>query len=99
MLVIPLAATPSQAVNVTLAGQNCRVAVYQKSTGVYVDLSVEGDAIVTGVIAQVGNRLVRRSYSGFVGDLAFFDLQPSAGGGGAVTADDLGGRFFLAYLP
>lgn len=94
MLVVPLQAVPSQVVTVTLAGQACRIAVAQRRTGLYVDLYVSDAAIITGVIAQDANRIVRDAYLGFTGDLAFFDTL------GSQDPDytGLGGRYFLAYL-
>lgn len=94
MMTIPLRATPSQVVNVQLADQAARIAVYQKRTGLYVDLSVGGVSIVSGVIAQNANRLVRDAYLGFLGDLAFYDTQ----GDEDPVYTGLTDRWFLAYL-
>lgn len=94
MQIVPLAAAPNQTVDVQLAGQSCRIAVYQLSTGLFLDLSVSGALIVGGVICQNLNRIVRDLYLGFVGDLTFVDNE------GAADPDytGLGGRFSLAYL-
>lgn len=94
MQTIPLAATPSQEVTVTLANQVCRVKVSQKSTGLFLDLYVSDALIVAGVICHNLNKIVRETYRGFVGDLTFYDTQ---------GADDpyytgLGARFLLLYL-
>ncbi len=94
MKTIPLQAVPSQTVSVLLGGQNCQIAVYQKSTGLYLDLSVNNAPIVTTVICRDRVRLVRQVYRGFVGDLTFADMQ------GLSDPDytGLGGRFLLVYL-
>ena len=94
MLIVPLQATPNQEVTVPLGGQPCRIHVYQKSTGLFVDLYVNDALIIGGVIALDAVKIVRDAYLGFIGDLAFFDTQ------GSVDPDylKLGSRWVLAYL-
>jgi len=94
MKTIPLSAKPSQTLSVLLGGQNCQIRVYQKTTGVYLDLYVNNAAVVTGVIARDRVLIVRQSYLGFVGDLSFFDTQ----GTDDPTYDGLGSRYQLVYL-
>ncbi|MDE1007000.1 MAG: hypothetical protein OSB38_15165 [Paraburkholderia fungorum] len=94
MKTIPLSAVPSQKPSTLLGGQNCQIKVYQKTTGVYLDLYVNDEPIVTGVIARDRVLIVRQSYLGFVGDLAFFDTQ----GVSDPTYDGLGTRYQLVYL-
>lgn len=94
MLVVPLQAVPSQTVAVALGDQACRINVYTKRQGLFIDLYVSNTPIVTGVICQDANVIVRDAYLGFVGDLAFFDLQ----GSNDPTYDGLGSRYILAYL-
>ena len=72
---IPLKAVASQVMSVQLGGQLCTIAVYQKSTGLYADLSVSDAPVVTGVVCEDRNPLVRGVYLGFVGDLYFVDTQ------------------------
>lgn len=93
MLVIPLSPTPSQVVNVLLAGQDVKLNVYQKSTGLFVDVFVAGVALKVAQIARDRVVLVRHEYLGFLGDLFFKDLQ------GLADPDytGLGGRFVLGY--
>jgi len=94
MQTIELQPVESQEVRVVLGNQPCTISVYQKSTGLYLDLSVAGSLLVSGRICQNQNLLVRDAYLGFVGDLAFGDLL-------GVSDPDytgLGGRFFLVYL-
>lgn len=105
MLVVPTEALPNQVLQVVLGGQACTIHLYQKSTGLYLNLSVNDALVIAGVLCLVGVRLVRSSYLGFVGDLAFFDTRlgnpsPTAGAPpDEVASDGLGARYFLAYLP
>ena len=94
MQIIPLQAVPNQTLTVLLANQNCRINVYQKFFGLFVDLSISSTLILSGVIAQQANLLVRYPYLGFVGDLAFFDTQGSSD----PIYTGLGSRFQLVYL-
>lgn len=91
---VPLKATPSQELNVTLGQQLCSLKVYQKFFGMYVDLYVDNALIIGGVKAQNLNRIVRSTYLGFSGDLMFADAQ----GDDDPTWDGVGTRFFLFYL-
>lgn len=94
MNVIPLAAVPSQTLSVLLASQNCQIKVYQKTTGVYIDLYVNNVPVVTGVICRNAVQVVRQAYLGFGGDLAFLDTQ----GSDDPTYTGLGARFQLVYF-
>jgi len=76
MLQMPLNAVPSQTFAVVLAAQNCQIALYQKTTGMYMDLVANGTPITTGVRCVEGARLLLdRKYLGFVGDFGFIDTQ------------------------
>jgi len=94
MMYVPLRAVPSQTLNVVLAGQNCKINVYQKSVGLFLDLLVDDAAIVTAALCRDRVRIVRDAYLGFVGDLCFADTQ------GVVDPQyaDLGARYQLVYL-
>lgn len=94
MLIIPLAATPNQAVRVQLNGQNSQINVYQKDQGLFLDLLVDNAPMVMGVICQRANRIVRDAYLGFSGDLVWGDIQ------GTDDPDyaGIGTRYLLAYL-
>lgn len=95
MQTIPLQATPSQRVAVTLNKQACTILVYQKSSGMFLDLEVDGKPLLTGVICQNRNRLVRARYLGFLGDLAFVDTQGTTDP--VYTGLGVGGRYALVY--
>lgn len=92
---ISLAAVPSQTLSVTLGAQSCQVAVYQKSTGVFLDLSVSNVPIITAALCLDRTSLVREPYLGFAGRLAFVDTQ----GTEDPTYAGFGARFQLVYLP
>jgi hypothetical protein len=91
---VPLQPLPSQTLNVSLAGQACVIAVYQKTTGVFLDLTVAGTPRVQGVLCHDRVRLVRQPYLGFVGDLSFIDTQ----GRDDPQYTGMGSRWVLAYL-
>ena len=94
MLTIPLQATPSQSLSVVCAGQNCQINVYQKSTGLYLDLYVSNSPIITATICLDRVRLVRESYLGFIGDLVFADTQ----GETDPVYSGLGSQYAFLYL-
>ena len=104
MLVIPTQAVASQTFRAILGGQACRIALYQKSTGLFCDLYVNDVLIVAGVLCLAGVKMVRSLYLAFAGDLAIFDTQLGAAGVAGFDPEQvhytgLGGRYFLAYLP
>ncbi len=72
---IPLSALPSQEVAITLAGQQCTINVYQKATGLFLDLYVSSAPIVQGAACLNAVFIVRDRYHGFIGDLVFGDSQ------------------------
>ena len=97
MKAIPLAAIPSQQIQVTLNGQNCQVNVYQKTTGLYFDLTVNGSPVTSGVrCLNFAELLADRQYL-FTGDFLFFDTQgdtdPVYTGLGGASA-----RYQLSYI-
>jgi hypothetical protein len=94
MEIIPLQAVPSQTVGASLGTQLCQLNIYQKSTGLYVDVIVGGSTIISGVVCQNLNRIVRDAYLGFSGDLVFIDNLGSSD----PFYTGLGDRYSLAYL-
>lgn len=93
MITVPLVATPSQRLQVTLGDQDCRIAIYQKTTGMFIDLSVAGVPIMSGVLCHDRSRIVRYAYLGFIGDLLFVDTQ----GRDDPQYAGLGSRWLLGY--
>ena len=94
MMTIPLRAVASQTLSVVLAGQNCTINVYQKSTGLFLDLYIDDAPIVTAVLCHDRVKLVRDAYLGFAGDLFFADTQ----GVSDPVYTGLGAEFQLVYL-
>lgn len=94
MQLIPIADTYTQIVSVTLAGQACTLNLYQKATGFFCDLYVNGALVIGGVRCLNLNRIVRNLYFGFAGDLIFTDTQ----GTHHPSSPGLGSRFLLLYL-
>lgn len=94
MQIIPTQAVPSQTLTATLAGQSCKINVYAKSTGLFLDIYVNDALIIGGVICLNGVKIVRDTYLGFIGDLAFFDTQ----GTDDPVSTGLGSRYELIYL-
>lgn len=94
MLLIPTQPLPSQTLTVTLGGQSCAIAIYQKSTGLFLDLTVANTVRMTCVLCHNRSLLVRQAYLGFVGDLSFIDTQ----GATDPVYTGLGARYQLAYL-
>lgn len=93
--IIPLEPVPSQTLTVSLNDQTCQILVYQKLSGLYLNLSVNNALIIGGVLCENLNRIVRNTYLGFIGDLVFVDSQ----GNSDPVFTGLGDRFNLAYLP
>lgn len=92
---VPLNAVPSQNLQIVLANQACSIDVYTLSTGLYLDLTANGEKITTGVICEDQARLLLdRQYLDFVGDLMFIDTQ----GDDDPVYTGLGSRFLLIYL-
>lgn len=92
--IIPLQATPNQTVQVVLGDQACTINVYQKLYGLFIDLYVDNELIIGGVIGFDRNWIVRSKYLGFDGDLSFIDTQ----GHDDHDYSDLGAEFFLFYF-
>lgn len=94
MQIIPVQPVPSQFVQVTLANQNCQLNIYQKAFGLFMDVLVDNEPIIQGVICQNLNRIVRSIYLGFIGDFVWIDNQ----GTDDPVFTGLGARFSLAYV-
>ena len=92
---IPLAAVPSQNFSITLGNQRCKFSVYQKAQGLFMDLTVNGAQILTGMICRDRVELVRYAYLGFVGQLSFVDTQ----GKSDPYYTGFGSRYELVYVP
>lgn len=95
MQIIPITDTYSQTLTVQLGGQSVRLAIYQTTAcGLFMDVYVGGVLLLGGVICQDRNPIIRDTYLGFVGDLAFVDQQ----GDSDPASPGLGSRYLLYYL-
>jgi hypothetical protein len=94
MQIVPIQPVAQQTLAVVLAEQNCQIVISQRSTGLFLDLYSNGSLVIAGVICENLNRIVRSSYLGFTGDLAFVDTQ----GTSDPVYTGLGSRYLLAYI-
>lgn len=95
MIAIPLQPIPAQAFSVSLDGQPCRIALYQKGDHFYMDLAVNNVPAVQARMVLNSVWIVRYAYLGLAGDLVMFDTQ---GTNDSPTYDGLGTRYQLYYL-
>lgn len=93
MIGITIRPIRAQQLEVTLGGQPFVIRLYQHTTGLYMDLSVNGADLLNGVICQNYNRIVRYPVLKFKGDLFFIDTQ----GNDDPHYSGLGTRFKLIY--
>lgn len=98
MLIIPVQAVKNQNVGVSLSQQPVKLDIYQKSTGLFVDILLNDAGVLYGVLALSGVRMVRDAYLGFPGDLVFIDTQPPPTGAQDPDYTSLGTRWVLFYL-
>lgn len=92
--IVPVQPVPSQTLAAVLGGQSCQLAVYQKRTGLYMDLMVGGVVLFTCVACLNEVLIVRGPALGFVGNLVFMDTQ----GSDDPSYEGLGSRWVLFYL-
>ena len=90
---IPLQQVPSQQFSINLNNQPCTIKVYQRDGHVYVDLYVNGDAVVLGALARDRVGLTRHTYLPFKGELLFVDTHGSED----PLYTGLGGQWKLVY--
>ena len=91
---VPLQSVPNQQLQTVLGGQNCQIAVYQKTQGLFVDLNVNSVDVSTGILALNAIPVCPFNYAPFSGYLMFLDMQ----GSDDPTYTGLGSRFLLIYL-
>jgi len=91
--IIPITAVGSQSFTVLLGSQQCAINVYQLSTGLYCDLVVNNNPIVSTMLCLNLVGLVREAYLGFTGQLFFYDTQ----GASDPEYSGLGTRYQLVY--
>jgi len=93
-VVVPLQPVASQTVSVALNNQACTINVYTMNDFLFCDLLVSDAPIISGVICQNLNVIVRDLYLGFTGDIAFADTQ----GSDDPVYTGLGTRWILVYF-
>ena len=91
---IPLAAVPSQNLQITLDGQDCRLAVYQRERRLFMDLECDGLTVFRGQVCVNRTRLVQSPTARFAGQLVFTDQE----GDRPPHWRGLGSRWLLLYL-
>ncbi|MDE3023118.1 MAG: hypothetical protein KGI54_14930 [Pseudomonadota bacterium] len=97
-VIIPLSNVASQTLSVALDGQSCQIKVYQKTTGLFLDLSLNNAPILSGQICRDRVKIIRESYLGIQGDFAFFDTQGLSDPVYDPTYAALGTRFKLVFF-
>lgn len=90
---ITLKPLKAQQVSVTIGGQACQIRLVQRTTGLFIDVSLDDLWIVQGVICLNCNKLVRYEHLGLQGELFFADTVGDAD----PIYDELGSRFQLFY--
>lgn len=97
MQIVPLQPVPSQTLQVQLNGQPCTLDVAQNAFGLFMAVYVGQTLVISGVLCQNFNRIVRSLYLGFSGDFVFLDTRgnsdPVYTGLGGITA-----QYQLIYL-
>jgi hypothetical protein len=98
MINVPLASLPSQVLSIALGGQSCRLKVYARSTGMFIDVYVDDALILGGAPLRNGTLVFRDAYLGFVGDLMVLDTTGTSDPFYSASAPSIGDRFVLIYL-
>lgn len=93
--VIDLTSAKSQSLIVTLAGQQVGLRLLQRTTGMYMDITLNNDPILQGIPCLYGVKMVRSQCLGFKGDLVFLDRL----GNNDPSWSGLGSRYVLYYIP
>lgn len=95
MQFIPLKAVPNQTLTIMCASQLTKLSIYTLIDGLlYMDVLLNDVNIITGVLCENVNRVIRGAYLGYIGDFAFVDTQGSSD----PVYSGLGSRYQLAYL-
>ncbi|MFN1150040.1 phage baseplate plug family protein [Serratia liquefaciens] len=94
MLEIVLKPLKAQRFTVTLNNQACEIRLAQRTTGLYIDMTVNSIPCLQGALCLNGNKIVRYGYLPFAGELFFADLEGNAD----PEWSGLGERFKLYYL-
>lgn len=93
MQAITLQPIKAQQVSVYLDGQDCKIRLVQRTTGLFIDVALGDRWIIQGVSCLNCNKLVRYEHLGLKGELFFADTVGDAD----PAYDELGTRFQLFY--
>ena len=91
--IVPLLAVPSQQFTLPVGSQTAQLSVYTKSTGLFMDVSLNDTLVIGGVLCRDRTLIVRDAYLGFVGDFFWADTQGTDG----PVYTGFGARWLLAY--
>lgn len=92
-VVVPLSAVAYQSLKLNLSGQSVQLDIQQRTNGVYMSITLNGAAIIAGVLCQDRTWIVRKAYLGMPGDLMFIDQY----GRNDPDYSGLGARYVLMY--
>lgn len=92
--VIPVQAVANQQLSVQLEGQAVQLSIFTMLGALFMSVSVNNSVIISSVICENKNRIVRDAYLGFLGDFCWLDTQ----GDLDPYYAELGSRFQLIYL-
>ncbi|WP_202401649.1 MULTISPECIES: hypothetical protein [unclassified Saccharibacter] len=91
--IVPLSSTPSQQVSFEIGSFSCRVQLRQLSTGLYLDLWMNEQRILSGCLCLDRVEMIQNPASPFPGTLMFIDQH----GTQDPTFDGLESRFLLQF--
>lgn len=74
-MIIPLEALPNQKLTINLNNQNCVFEFVTRGKNIYMNLSVDNQEVVNGVICLNKVDLIQYNYLNFNGRLYFEDLE------------------------
>lgn len=94
MQIVPIDPVASQKFTISLSNQACQIELTQRVTALYMNLFVNDELVIGGVICRNQVRIVRDLYLGFSGDFFFNDTQGSSD----PNYTGLGTRFTLVYV-
>lgn len=94
MQIIPVQAVPNQTFSILLAGQSCQITLSTRLYGLYFSLSVNNEPLVSNIVCQDRNPLIRYPYYGFIGDFFFIDTQ----GADDPVYSAFGSRYLFEYI-
>lgn len=94
MQTIPIQPIANQTMQAQLNGQACTLTILQSNYGLFITVQIGTTMIISNVLCENLNRIIRDTYLGFSGDFIFFDTQ----GTSDPVYTGLGSRWILIYL-